>query len=87
VGLTCAVDGVPVAANKAGRLVHLDAIPEGVDPDHEVTEEEPAAFRAREDARVTLRGAAEDMLAHHAALHPTHGCEWAVALEEALRMA
>lgn len=83
----CAACGVLVTVAKSGRLVHLDDIPKGVDPQHEVVAVAEADFSRAEDYRFTLKGAAEDMLAHHAALHPASDCEWAAVLRRALALA
>lgn len=83
----CTVDGVPVTLSKRGRLVHLSDLPEGVDPDHEILAIPEIDFRVSGEARLTLKGAAEDMLVHHATLHPSDGCEWAEVLERAIRSA
>lgn len=83
----CATDGVPVGAAKSGRFVHLDDLPHGVDPDHEIEAVPWSDFFASEDRRVTLKGAAEDMLAHHATLHPASDCPWAEVLGRALKSA
>jgi hypothetical protein len=81
----CAVDGVEVTIAKRGNLVHLADLPKGVDPDHVIVAVPGSDYGRGREARFTLKGAAEDMLIHHATLHPADGCEWAAALERALR--
>ncbi len=83
--IVCGICGVPVGAAKNGRFVHLDDIPQGVNPDHEITPVPSSDFFNAEDYRFTLKGAAEDMLAHHATLHPASDCPWAVVLQRALK--
>lgn len=83
----CVYDGVPVTVSSRGVLVHLDSLPKGVEPDHDVIAVPEIDFRLFEEKRFSLKAAAEDMLAHHATLHPEAGCEWAVALQQALRSA
>ena len=83
----CGRCGSRIAIAKSGRLVHLDEIPKGVDPDHEIAATTESDYAAQYDYRFTLKGAAEDMLAHHATLHPSSECEWAVLLRRALRSA
>lgn len=82
--VVCRVCGVPVTNARSGRLVHLDDIPDGVDPSHEIEATSGADFLENMGARLTLKGAAEDMLAHHAVLHPEQDCEWAKLLRRAL---
>jgi hypothetical protein len=81
----CLVDGVDVGAAKSGRLVHLGDLPKGVDPDHDVIAVPFDDFIRVTEGRISLRAAAEDMLAHHATLHPAKECQWAAVLERALR--
>jgi hypothetical protein len=85
--LVCAVDGVELAESRSGALVHLDAIPKGVDPDHEVESVDYTVYALATEQRSALKTAAEDMLVHHATLHPAEGCEWAERLERAARSA
>ncbi len=80
----CGSCGVAIAAAKNGRLVHLDDLPKGSDPDHEIVAVATSDFVQAEESRFTLKGAAEDMLAHHATLHPATECEWAEVLRRAL---
>lgn len=80
----CGICGVLVATAKSGRLVHLDDIPKGSDPDHEIVAIPVSDFVLAQGGRVSLKGAAEDMLAHHATLHPESGCAWAEVLRRAL---
>jgi hypothetical protein len=83
----CGRCGIPITVAKSGRLVHLDDLPKGIDPDHEIAATTQSDFEAYQDYRFTLKGAAEDMLAHHATLHPSSECEWAAVLRRALRSA
>lgn len=83
----CLLDGVPLAMSRSGVLVHVGEIPRDVDPDHvpqPVTDEE---WITHCYARVVLKAAVEDMLAHHAALHPAGDCPWAAKLQDAVRKA
>lgn len=81
--LVCATDGVPVTANRLQRLVHLGELPKGTDPDHEIRAVAPAEFASGAGAKLDIRAAVEDMLAHHATLHPVSDCEWARVLARA----
>jgi hypothetical protein len=83
----CRTCGVQVTNAKSGRLVHLDDIPTGFSPDHEIVATSAADFLESAHARVSLKGAAEDMLAHHDALHPGSECPWADVLRRALASA
>ena len=80
----CGVCGVLATEARSGRLVHLDDIPDGV-PVHEIFVVAESDFREGAEKRFTLKGAAEDMLLHHATLHPSEGCEWAEVLRRALK--
>jgi hypothetical protein len=81
----CGTCGVVIGLAKNGRLVHLDELPKGSSPDHEITAVSSSDFFVAEDYRFTLKGAAEDMLVHHATLHPAAECEWAAVLQRALK--
>jgi hypothetical protein len=81
----CAVDGVLISVTKRGGYVHLGDLPKGVDPEHEIRITSEDDFHRNAGARLSLKGAAEDMLTHHTSLHPAESCEWAKALELALR--
>ena len=83
----CVVDGVEVTNSKSGRLVHIGEIPKGIDPDHEINAVERERFDRVLGAKFDLKAAAEEMLLHHATLHPADGCEWHERLERALRSA
>jgi hypothetical protein len=83
----CGACGVPIASAKTGRLVHLSDIPDGINPDHEIVSVPETDFRVGAEARITLKAAAEDMIHHHATLHPDSGCPWAETLRRALRSA
>lgn len=82
--IVCALCGVPVTIAKNGRLVHLDDIPEGFPAEHEIHTVPIHDFVASAQSRVTLKGAAESMLAHHGTLHPDSECQWADVLRRAL---
>ena len=82
--MVCAVDGVDIATNYAGVWVHTDGLPKGVDPDHIVEPIRRDQWDARSEARADLRLAAEEMVAHHAMVHPLSDCEWAQKLMDAL---
>ena len=81
----CEVCGVLVTKARSGRFVHLDDIPDGINPDHWIISVDASDFREGAEKRLTLKGAAEDMLLHHATLHPVKGCEWAEVLLRALK--
>lgn len=81
----CSTCGVAAGQARTGKMVHIAAIPEEYEA-HDVTGlEDPDAFRSRAEAVFDLRKAAQDMLAHHATLHPETGCEWADRLHAAVR--
>lgn len=81
----CDICGVEVAESRSGKLVHVDAIPKGYE-DHEVEIVVPAEeLRARQLAASDLKGAAQDMLAHHITGHPEADCAFAQNLRRALR--
>lgn len=81
----CQADGVQVTPNRAGRMVHVDSLPEGVDPDHHIVVVESADFVVQREREYSLHDAALDMLKHHDTLHPGSSCEWATRLLVALR--
>lgn len=83
----CRTDGTEVAESRSGRLVHVAGLPDGVDPDHEIVAIEEADYRAARQERSNLRLAAEELLVHHATIHPLADCEWASRLRTALRTA
>lgn len=80
----CATCGVTVTEARTGRLVHLDDIGASFG-EHVIVAVAELDFERGMGARYTLKGAAEDMLAHHATLHPAEGCEWAEVLRRALK--
>lgn len=82
----CKVDGVAVAESRAGRLVHLDELPAGVDPDHEIELVELSALEAEELARTNLHTLAAELIAHHVVMHPMSDCAFASKLAVALRV-
>lgn len=85
--VVCATCGVAVTNAKSGRLVHLDDIPKGFDSDHEIAATSSVDFLERAHQRLSLKGAAEDMLVHHGTLHPDSDCPWAAVLRRALESA
>lgn len=85
--LVCALDGVEMGSTRSGALIHLDEIPREV-PEHFIEEViESSEYQRRSDSRVNLKGAVEDLLAHHATLHPLSECAWAARIRTALRLA
>lgn len=86
VGVTvCAVDGVAVAETRSGAIVHVDEIPKGIDPEHEIVEVSLESFREQRGGRGDLHAAVADLLLHHATLHPLAECEWAARVSTSLR--
>ena len=81
----CSRDGVAVAQTRAGRWVHTDSLPEGVDSDHEVDPVDSSDFGGAMSRAVALHDAALDMLTHHDNIHPGSDCEWALKLRMAMR--
>ena len=83
--IVCAVDGVELQTSRAGRLVHLGGLPEGVDPDHDPVEMAKYDYEGAKIQRDILKDAALDMLTHHDAIHPPTDCAFRARLYEALR--
>lgn len=83
-GEVCALDGVLIARNKAGKLVHLDALPRDVDPDHEPVPLSVVVYEAKLAQRSDLTEALMAMLRHHDTLCP--GCEFRKVARRALGM-
>lgn len=81
----CATDGVAIAQNKLGRWVHLDELPQGTNPDHEIVEAELAALEAAERERQNIHTLAAELIQHHVVLHPMSDCAFATKLAQALR--
>ena len=80
----CRHDGIQVGESRAGRLVHLDELPKDL-AEHDIDLVEADEYLGRQDYAQDLRAAAQDMLVHHASLHPHSGCSWAERLEAATR--
>lgn len=81
----CAIDGVRVAESRAGRLVHTEEIPKGIDPDHEIVEIPLSHFCEQRGSQADLVSAVQDLLLHHATLHPLTDCEFAARVTSSLR--
>ena len=81
----CAIDGVAVAETRRGAIVHVDELPKGIDPDHEIIEVSLETFRDQRGSRHDLTSAVQDLLLHHATLHPLTECEWAARVTTSLR--
>ncbi len=71
-----------VGENRSGALIHLDDIPDGFDY-HDAVAVDADRYFALLENRSDLKSAAEDMVLHHATLHPITDCEWAQRLLEA----
>jgi len=84
--LVCMTDGVSVVVSRAGPLVHVDELPPHTD-EHVIAPVNKDWWWEHVGARSALKAAAEDMLAHHATLHPSAGCEWAEKLGRAVKTA
>lgn len=85
----CRVDGVQVVQGGITRTrwFHTDDLPRGVDPEHEVDPMPQAEYDAARQARSELVAAVDDLLLHHATLHPLDGCDWAARVRHARRSA
>ncbi len=83
--LLCEVDGVEVVEAKSGRMVHLDALPKGVDPDHEIKLVDPLAYGILRDQELDVHIVAGELLTHHLASHPLSDCPFGQRMAEALR--
>lgn len=81
----CATDGVPVSENRAGRLIHLDQLPDGTDPEHEVESIEHEEWLARVVKRSDLRMLAAAMIRHHIDFHADPQCPFVAQLTAALK--
>ena len=81
----CAKDGVPVGESRTGRLVHLDQLPDGVDPEHEVDSVEQEAWLASVVKRSDVRMLAAALMRHHADFHADPQCPFVKQLDAALR--
>ena len=83
--IVCATCGVEIAEAKNGRLVHLDDIPLGYDLFHDIQAMHDSEFQGKAIDRILLKGAAEDMLIHHATLCPASTCQWSKSLQRAIK--
>ena len=81
--IVCAVDGVELVEARGDRLLHAGSLPPET-PEHDPEPVEWDALMAKRAARSELVLAVEDMLVHHATLHPHKDCQWAEALQRAL---
>ena len=80
----CSICGAEVAQNRAGRWIHIESPPENT-PDHDA---EPVSRTVQVLTRVkvtVLKGAAGDMLTHHAQLCPASVCPFAQNLADAIK--
>ncbi len=72
-------------ASGLGRNVHLGELPRQV-AEHDVPALVPLhVWQARQDALTNARAAVEELILHHASVHPIAGCEWAGRARDALR--
>ncbi len=81
----CATDGVPVTENRAGRLIHLDQIPDGVDPEHEVVSVDKEEWLAGVVKRSDTRQLAAALMRHHLDFHADPQCPFVAQLAAALK--
>jgi hypothetical protein len=81
----CAVDGVAIGESRSGRLVHLGELPKGVDPDHDIVAIAASEYADEVAVNSDLKSAVEDLILHHATLHPLTECVWTDRVHSALR--
>ena len=81
----CALCGVAVAANRAGRLVHTDEVPKGVEEHDVLATTDQVTWDAMHDTASRIAITAAELAQHHAAFHPASDCVFVARLAEALR--
>lgn len=80
----CATCGAATGESRSGRTVHIEGIPKGY-PEHDVEATVTAQeWQTQSFAATDLKGAAQDMLAHHITGHPEADCAFAQNLRRAL---
>jgi hypothetical protein len=82
----CAVCGAEVVQNRTSRWVHIQEIPEGIDPEHVADPIDRADYEAKVTARQNLTDALLTLLRHHDVLCPDPACEWRKVARRALGM-
>lgn len=83
--MVCRLDGVSLVQGRGLVWRHTDALPQGVDPDHEPLPVESEEFERAEHDRQDVHQLAAELLHHHVSIHPVSDCPFAVRLTQALR--
>lgn len=81
----CRLDGVELVQSRSGLWFHTDAIPQGVDPDHDTIPVDQDLYTATVEARADIKRAVEELILHHAVSHPLSDCQFAQRAIAALK--
>lgn len=81
----CKLDGVDISANRAGKWVHIEELPRGVDPHDVDAIVEKEIWDRAYGGTEKLKAAISDLLIHHASLCPISECAHARSLQAAAK--